>query len=61
LALSKAENTKGLTIIPISVYNKVSKLKLEIAVARGKKKYDKRESIKKRDVMHEIRKKLFDK
>jgi len=40
---------KGLTLIPISVYTKRSKIKLEIGIARGKKKHDKRESIKKRE------------
>ncbi|OHA87005.1 MAG: SsrA-binding protein [Candidatus Zambryskibacteria bacterium RIFCSPLOWO2_01_FULL_39_39] len=53
--LSKEESQKGLTIIPISVYNKGRKLKLEIAMVRGKKKYDKRESIKKRDTEREVR------
>ena len=56
--LSKEESQKGLTIIPISVYNKGRKLKLEIAMVRGKKKYDKRESIKKRDTEREIRRSL---
>jgi len=45
---------KGLTIVPISIYNSGRKLKVEIAVAKGKKKYDKRETIKKRDVERDI-------
>jgi len=56
--LSGEENQKGLTIVPLSVYNKGRKLKLEIAIVRGKKKYDKRETIKKRDVEREIRRDL---
>lgn len=40
---------KGLTIVPIRLYNSGQHLKLEIAVARGKKKYDKRETIKERE------------
>jgi SsrA-binding protein len=56
--LSEEENQKGLTIIPISVYNKGRKLKIEVAIVRGKKKYDKRESIKKRDTEREIRRSL---
>jgi len=52
------ENEKGLTIIPLSVYNKGRKLKIEIALARGKKQYDKRETIKKRDTEREIRRTL---
>lgn len=56
--LKVAEGTKGLTIIPLSVYNKGRFLKLDIAIARGKKKFDKREQIKKRDVEREISRKL---
>lgn len=52
--LAKAEETKGLTIVPLKVYNKGTKLKLSLAIARGKKKYDKRETIKKRDVEREL-------
>ena len=53
------ESKKGLTIVPISVYNKQHKLKVEIAIVRGKKTHDKRETIKKReaerDVMRDIK------
>ena len=48
------EATKGLTIVPISMYNKHGKIKVDIAIVRGKKKHDKRETIKKRDVMRDI-------
>jgi SsrA-binding protein len=47
--LEGVESRKGLTIVPISVYNRGRNLKLEIGVAKGKKKFDKRESIKKSD------------
>ena len=43
-----------LTAVPLSLYSKGSKIKLELALARGKKKADKRESIKSRDVKREI-------
>lgn len=56
--LFKEGEQKGLTIVPLSVYNKGRKLKVEIAVVRGKKKYDKRETIKKRDTEREIRRTL---
>ena len=49
-----AEGEKGLTIIPLSVYNKGRVLKLEIAIARGKKAHDKRQSIQERDVKRSI-------
>ena len=39
----------GITIIPLKIYLKHSLIKLEIGIARGKKKHDKRETIKKRD------------
>jgi len=52
------EKQKGLTIVPISVYSKNRKLKLELGIARGKKKYDKREIIKKRDTERDIRRNL---
>jgi SsrA-binding protein len=56
--LAGAEGQKGLTIVPLSVYNKGRKLKIEIAIVRGKKKFDKRETIKKRDTEREIRRTL---
>jgi len=47
---------KHLTIVPVYFYlNERNKIKCEIAVARGKKNYDKRETIKKRDVEREIK------
>ena len=39
----------GITIIPLAIYKKGGLIKLSIGIARGKKKFDKRESIKKRD------------
>ncbi len=52
--LEKELNTAGLTIVPISWYSKKNKIKLEIALVRGKKKADKRETIKKRDTKRMI-------
>jgi|SRR3989344_2376425 len=40
---------QGLALVPLKIYNKNNLIKLEIGLARGKKKYDKRESIKKRE------------
>ncbi|MDO8569631.1 MAG: SsrA-binding protein SmpB [bacterium] len=56
--LKNAEGIKGLTIIPLSVYNKDRFLKLDIAIARGKKKFDKRQAIKKRDVERDLKRTL---
>lgn len=47
--LSGADVAKGLTLVPISLYNKKKKLKLSFGLARGKKKTDKRETIKERE------------
>ena len=53
--LAESEKNKSLTIVPISVYNKSRKIKVEIALVKGKKKHDKRETIKKRETDREIR------
>jgi len=45
---------KGLTIVPLSVYTKQRLLKIEVAVARGRKTFDKREVIKKRELKREL-------
>ena len=58
--LAGSEKNKSLTIVPISVYNKGRKIKIEIALAKGKKKHDKRETIKKRDTDREIRREIKD-
>ena len=53
-----AEQTKGLTIVVLTVYNKGRFLKADIAIARGKKQYDKRQALKKRDVERDLKRKL---
>lgn len=40
----------GLTLVPLKLYDKKGRIKLLIGIAKGKKKYDKRETIKKKDV-----------
>ncbi|MBI1974691.1 MAG: SsrA-binding protein SmpB [Candidatus Zambryskibacteria bacterium] len=52
--LRTAEATKSLTIIPLLVYNKGRFLKIDIAIARGKKKFDKRQAIRKRDIERDL-------
>jgi len=49
---------KGLTLIPIRLYTKKNKIKLEFGIAKGKKKADKREAIKKHDIERDIGRKL---
>lgn len=46
---------QGLTVIPIRAYMKAGRIKIELAVARGKKQYEKRETIKKRDLDRQVR------
>lgn len=60
LHLSETEHHAGLTIVPISVYNNKRWIKVEIAIVRGKKQFDKRETIKKRDTEREIRREHVD-
>lgn len=53
--LEESLKNKGLTLIAISLYNKGPKIKIEIGLAKGKKKFDKRETIKKRETDRELR------
>ena len=53
--LADADKAKGLTLIPMAMYSKGRRIKVEIAICKGKKTHDKRQSIKKRDVEREIR------
>ena len=48
-------NQKGFSLIPLKIYEKSGRIKLEFGLAKGKKKYDKKEKIKKRDIEREIR------
>ncbi len=49
---------RGLTLVPIKLYNKNGLIKLEIGIGRGKKKADKREKITKREVQRKIERAL---
>lgn len=52
--LSEMDSKKGLTLVPLSLYSKGRLVKVELAVVKGKKNYDKRETIKKRETDREI-------
>ncbi|MEG8947436.1 SsrA-binding protein SmpB [Rosettibacter firmus] len=56
--LKKAIEEKGNTLIPLRMYFKNGKVKVELALATGKRKYDKRESIAKKDLNREMQRKL---
>ena len=56
--LQKELKENGLTIVPTKLYFNTSKLKVEIALARGKKLYDKRQDLKEKDSKRDIEKAL---
>ena len=58
MQLSDYESQKGLTIVPLRVYNKGKNLKLAVAAAKGRKAYDKRAVLKERDTKREIERTL---
>ena len=58
LELAESVKQSNLTIMPLSLYNNSKKLKLTIALAKGKKKFDKRLSIKKRDIEKDLGRRL---
>ena len=47
-------NEKGHTLVPLKLYFKGGKVKLSLALAKGKRQYDKREAIKRRDEQREL-------
>lgn len=51
-------NLEGYTLVPIRVYLKGNKFKVSLGVCKGKKNYDKRETIKERDIKRKIEKEL---
>src|SRR5688572_15299622 len=52
--IAEALNERGLTLIPLAMYFKRGKAKVELGVARGLKRYDKREKLKERDQARDI-------
>lgn len=53
--------TEGLTLIPLKIYDKKGKIKVGLGLGQGKKKYDKREALRKRDQKREIERALINK
>ena len=54
LEIERQTESQGLTAIPLRLYNNGRNIKLELAVVKGKKKHDKRETIKERDTKRDI-------
>ena len=55
--LAKASQ-KGFSLIPLKIYDNSGRIKLEFGLAKGKKKFDKKEKIKKRDIEREVNREL---
>ena len=56
--LAGRSKEKGFSLIPLKVFDKSGRIKLEFGLAKGKKKYDKKEKIKQRDVDREVNREL---
>ncbi|MDP3052341.1 MAG: SsrA-binding protein SmpB [bacterium] len=56
--LSGKTKEKGLTLVPLKVYTKNRRIKIEIGLAKSKKEFDKRETIKKREAQRQIRERI---
>ena len=52
--LERGSSTKGYTVIPLRVYTKNGRAKVELGLARGKRRYEKREVIKEREAQREM-------
>ncbi len=61
ISLANKAAATGLTIIPLALYNKGNIFKLEIGLGKGKKKWDKREALKKKDLEREVEQSLRNK
>lgn len=59
LKLHRELKNQGLTVVPLKIYFKNNFVKLEIALAKGKKLYDKRESIKQKELLREKSRHIF--
>jgi SsrA-binding protein len=58
IALNSKTEGQNLTLVPLSMYTTKSFIKVEIALGKGKKQYDKKEAIKKRDLQREVEQEL---
>jgi SsrA-binding protein len=57
--ISKLSEVKGVAIVPLELFTLKGRFKLKVGVCRGKKEWDKRQDIKKRDTERELRRKDF--
>lgn len=60
IALKSKTEGQNLALVPLSLYTTKSFIKLEIALGKGKKQFDKKESIKKKDVQRQVQQEMED-
>jgi len=53
--INEVKTNNGMTIVPLEIFELKGRFKIKICIAKGKKTYDKRESIKRKDIDREIR------
>ena len=58
LRLTNRLNEKGTTLVPLEIYTKKNRIKIKVGLAKGKKQYDKRESIKSKEIKRNIERTL---
>ena len=58
IALKSKTEGANLSLVPVSLYLKHGFVKLEVALGKGKKKYEKRESVKKKDLQRDLERDL---
>ena len=58
ISLKTKLNEGRMTLVPLSIYTKRGLIKLEIGVAKGKKQYEKRDAIKRRDLQREVEREM---
>jgi SsrA-binding protein len=56
--LSDALDTRGYTLVPLSVYTRGRLIKLKVAIARGRKTHEKKDILKQRDIERDVRREL---
>lgn len=61
VSLGTKMSQSNLTLVPTKVYNKGRLIKLKLALAKGKKKYEKKESVKRKDIEREVQRALREK
>ena len=58
ISLKSKTEGQNLTLVPVSMYTTKSFIKVEIALGKGKKQYDKKEAIRKKDIQREVEQEL---